>query len=158
MPPLNPVPSGNDLAFIISYNLFIMVETLLSLNGLTQLEMGKVPKYPCTCVEDLLDIIILSTQTTFSANLWNALKGLYWLPLTGVNAYNDTILNRVHGKQQTYTAADSLKEISAVGLASSDSVLDFITRQRPLGLPPHSLFIKINGYTGHTTSHWIEDW
>ena len=62
-----------------------------------------------------------------------------------VDQYNDVILQRVHGTQRTYLAADTLKEVDNAGLISPDSALDYVARQTPPGLPSHTLTIKING-------------
>lgn len=62
-----------------------------------------------------------------------------------VDTYNDIIINRIPGPQRTYLAANSLKEVDAAGLDSPDTILDYIARQTPPGLPPHSLTIKVNG-------------
>ncbi|CDO71194.1 hypothetical protein BN946_scf184845.g64 [Trametes cinnabarina] len=62
-----------------------------------------------------------------------------------VDKYNEIVINRIPGPQRTYLAADSLKEVEAAGIESPDSVLDYVARQTPPGLPPHSLTIKVNG-------------
>ena len=62
-----------------------------------------------------------------------------------VDAYNNTLLNQIHGSQRTYMASDSLKEVTAAGMISPDSVLDYAAKQTPPGLPPHTLQIKVNG-------------
>ena len=61
-----------------------------------------------------------------------------------VDVYNDIIINRISGELRTYLAADSLKEVEEAGIQSPDSVLDYVARQTPPGLPPHSLTIKVN--------------
>ncbi len=61
-----------------------------------------------------------------------------------VDGYNETIINRIDGLQRTYLAADSLKEVEEAGIESPDTVLDYVARQTPPGLPPHSLTIKVN--------------
>jgi ATP-dependent DNA helicase PIF1 len=62
-----------------------------------------------------------------------------------VDVYNQTIIKRICGEERTYMAVDSLKEVNAAGLVSPDSALDYIAKQNPPGLPPHTLTIKING-------------
>jgi hypothetical protein len=62
-----------------------------------------------------------------------------------VDQYNDTILKQIYGPQRTYMASDSLKEITAAGMALPSSVLDYAAKQTPPGLPPHTLRIKIGG-------------
>jgi len=54
-------------------------------------------------------------------------------------------LKQIHGEQCTYMAANCLKEVTAAGLTSLDSVLDYTAKQTPPGLPPHTLHIKVNG-------------
>ena len=61
-----------------------------------------------------------------------------------VRQYNNTILHRIHGKQRTYLAADSIKEAQDTDLPPPDSSLDYITHQTPAGLPDHNLVIKTN--------------
>jgi hypothetical protein len=62
-----------------------------------------------------------------------------------VDHYNNIILQRVHGTQRVYLAADSLKEVDNAGLISPDSALDYVARQTPPGLPSHTLTVKTNG-------------
>jgi ATP-dependent DNA helicase PIF1 len=62
-----------------------------------------------------------------------------------VDHYNDVILQRVHGTQHVYLAADTLKEANSAGLISPDSALDYAARQTPPGLPSHTLTVKVNG-------------
>jgi hypothetical protein len=59
-----------------------------------------------------------------------------------VDDFNRTILGRLPGNSRTYLAADSLKEVEEAGLTSPDSVLDYVARHTPPGMPPHSLTIK----------------
>lgn len=61
-----------------------------------------------------------------------------------VNMYNIIILKCIQGDQRLYMAADSLKEVSNAGLQSSNSTLDFVTKQTPPGLPSHTITIKTN--------------
>ena len=46
--------------------------------------------------------------------------------------------------QRTYFVAESLKEVEDAGIGSPDSMLGYVARQMPPGLPPHSLTIKVN--------------
>jgi len=62
-----------------------------------------------------------------------------------VDVYNQTLIKQICGEQRTYMAADSLKEVNAAGLVSPDSALDYVSKQNPPGLPPHSLTVKVNG-------------
>jgi hypothetical protein len=62
-----------------------------------------------------------------------------------VDHYNNIILQRVHGTQRVYLAADSLKEVDNAGLVSPDSALDYVARQTPPGLPSHTLTVKTGG-------------
>jgi len=59
-----------------------------------------------------------------------------------VDHYNNIILQRIHGTQRVYLAADSLKEVDNAGLVSPDSALDYVARQTPPGLPSHTLTVK----------------
>ena len=61
-----------------------------------------------------------------------------------VDEYNSIILDRVHGQTKLYYASDSLKEASDIGLDSECSILDYVARRSPYGLPPHCLVIKTN--------------
>jgi hypothetical protein len=49
------------------------------------------------------------------------------------------------GNKRTYLAADSRKEVEDLGLDTPDSILDYVAKNTPPGLPPHSLTIKTNG-------------
>jgi len=62
-----------------------------------------------------------------------------------VDYYNDIILNRLHGDQHTYLAADSLQEINTAGIVSPHAALDFVATQTPAGLPAHALTMKVGG-------------
>jgi len=42
-------------------------------------------------------------------------------------------------------ASDCLKEVTAMGMISPDSVLDYTTKQMLPGLPPDTLQVKVNG-------------
>jgi ATP-dependent DNA helicase PIF1 len=64
-----------------------------------------------------------------------------------VNKYNSIILDRVDGEYREYYAADTLKEALDAGIDPVDiecSMLDYVRRQTPHGLPPHRLQIKKN--------------
>jgi hypothetical protein len=61
-----------------------------------------------------------------------------------IDAFNHTILNAIPGTAKTYLAADSLKEVEEAGLTPPDSVLDYVAKHTPPGMPPHSLTIKTN--------------
>jgi hypothetical protein len=61
-----------------------------------------------------------------------------------VDTFNKTILNAILGTSKTYLAADSLKEVEESGLTPPDSVLDYVAKHTPPGMPPHSLTIKTN--------------
>jgi hypothetical protein len=61
-----------------------------------------------------------------------------------VDSFNKTILNAIPGTAKTYLAADSLKEVDEAGLTPPDSVLDYVAKHTPPGMPPHSLTIKTN--------------
>jgi hypothetical protein len=62
-----------------------------------------------------------------------------------VDGYNNTILGRVEGSERTYNAADTLKEVDDVGLVPPDSVLDYVAKHTPPGLPHYKLTIKTGG-------------
>jgi hypothetical protein len=61
-----------------------------------------------------------------------------------VDSYNDAMLRRVDGSGRIYLAADSLEEVEDLGLDAPDSILDYVAKHTPPGLPPHSLTIKAN--------------
>jgi hypothetical protein len=61
-----------------------------------------------------------------------------------VDTFNKTILKDIPGTSRTYLAADSLKEVEDVGLTPPDSVLDYVAKHTPPGMPPHSLTVKTN--------------
>jgi hypothetical protein len=61
-----------------------------------------------------------------------------------VDTFNKIILGRLQGTSRTYLAADSLKEVDEAGLTPPDSVLDYVAKHTPPGMPPHSLTIKTN--------------
>ena len=62
-----------------------------------------------------------------------------------VDMYNDAILRAFSGDTRTYLAADSLKEVDDAGLVPPDSVLDYVEKNTPPGLPKHGLTIKKGG-------------
>lgn len=67
-----------------------------------------------------------------------------------VDAYNTIILSQVQGQQKTYLAYDSLEEHNDTidddnNLPLPDSILDYVARVRPNGMPDHSLTVKIGG-------------
>jgi hypothetical protein len=62
-----------------------------------------------------------------------------------VDSYNETMLRKVDGAARVYLAADSLKEVDDMGLTAPDSILDYVAKHTPAGLPPHSLTVKVNG-------------
>ncbi|PIL35224.1 hypothetical protein GSI_03014 [Ganoderma sinense ZZ0214-1] len=62
-----------------------------------------------------------------------------------IDAYNTTVIESVHGQQQTYFAADTLKEADDAGVPIDHSILDYAARHTPPGLPAHALTIKVNG-------------
>jgi hypothetical protein len=61
-----------------------------------------------------------------------------------VDSFNKTILNAIPGTARTYLGADSLKEVEEAGMTPPDSVLDYVAKHTPPGMPPHSLTIKTN--------------
>ena len=61
-----------------------------------------------------------------------------------VDDFNKIVLGTISGTARTYLAADSLKEVEEAGLTPPDSVLDYVARHTPPGMPPHSSTIKTN--------------
>ena len=61
-----------------------------------------------------------------------------------VDAYNDMILDRITGSQETYFASDSLAESKDAGLLPPQSMLDYVADRTPIGLPPFKMKIKTN--------------
>lgn len=62
-----------------------------------------------------------------------------------VNSYNDVILGEVDGARRTYLAADTLREAEDAGDFDPQTILDYVARQTPPGLPNHTLHIVVNG-------------
>lgn len=61
-----------------------------------------------------------------------------------VDHYNDTITDNITGTQQTFFAADSLKEADEAGVPIDHTILDYAARHTPTGLPAYALTIKVN--------------
>jgi hypothetical protein len=51
---------------------------------------------------------------------------------------------RCNRTDSAHLAADSLKEVEEAGLTSPDSILNYVAKHTPPGMPPHSLTIKTN--------------
>lgn len=62
-----------------------------------------------------------------------------------INNYNLSILSCINGPEHTYLAADSIKEMENVDIPCPTSLLDYISRQTPPGMPTHMLTVKIGG-------------
>ena len=60
-----------------------------------------------------------------------------------IDDYNSAVLRRVEGIQRTYLAADSIKEIENVDLPCPRSLLDYVSKQTPPGLPSYHLTVKV---------------
>jgi ATP-dependent DNA helicase PIF1 len=98
------------------------------------------------CVENLEEVLDFVYPSDVLADPLRCLKRSILAPThRQVDAYNNTLLNRIYGAQRTYMASDSLKEVTAAGMISPDSVLDYAAKQTPPGLPPHTLQVKVNG-------------
>ena len=61
-----------------------------------------------------------------------------------INAYNTAVLEWLSAPQRTYLAADDIKEVNDENLHPT-SLLDYVCRQTPPGIPPHLLTVKIGG-------------
>jgi len=84
-------------------------------------------------VENLVDFVypphILSDPSSW-------LKQAILCPTNAqVNRYNNTIVSRIDGIQQSYLAVDSLQEAEEVGLMPPQNILDYIAAHTPPGLP-----------------------
>ena len=69
-----------------------------------------------------------------------------------VDAYNLVILNLLPGNLRHFCAADSLEEHTNVSedsesevLPTPDSILDYVSKIRPKGMPDYTLLIKLGG-------------
>jgi len=60
-----------------------------------------------------------------------------------IGHYNSIILNRLPGECRTYLAADSLKEANDNNVVPPGSILDYVARKPPTGLPPSDLRVKV---------------
>ncbi|OBZ77961.1 ATP-dependent DNA helicase pif1 [Grifola frondosa] len=95
-----------------------------------------------TSMEELIDFVFLPVVL---ADPEACLRRSILAPTNlQIDTYNNIIINCIAGAQRTYLAADSLKEVEEAGIESPDSMLDYVARQTPPGLPPHSLTIKVN--------------
>ena len=61
-----------------------------------------------------------------------------------INTYNMAVLEWLSAPQRTYLAADDIKEVNDENLHPT-SLLDYVCRQTPPGIPPHLLTVKIGG-------------
>ena len=61
-----------------------------------------------------------------------------------VDNYNKTILDSIPEEPMLYMATDTLKEASDSNLRSPNSILDFVSRHPPPGMPPFTVEIKKN--------------
>jgi hypothetical protein len=79
------------------------------------------------------------------SNPAECLKSLILVPTNKqINAYNNTILDRIEGEQRTYVSADLLKEAEDTDIRSPNAILDYVARHPPHGIPPHATMIKTN--------------
>ncbi|KAG9024106.1 hypothetical protein FRB95_012070 [Tulasnella sp. JGI-2019a] len=66
-----------------------------------------------------------------------------------IDDYNSIILDRLPGHSKTFLAADTLKEVEDVeeGLPEDAgcTLLDYVARRTPPGIPAHSLNVKVGG-------------
>ena len=97
-------------------------------------------------VTDMQDILDFTFPIHVLANPLQCLRRSILAPTNRqVDMYNTNILKLIHGEQRTYMAADCLKEVNAAGMVSPNSALDYVSKQTPPGLPPHTLTVKVNG-------------
>jgi hypothetical protein len=61
-----------------------------------------------------------------------------------VDFYNCAVMGKVDGTEQMYLSADSFKEGDDLGVTPPASILDYVARNTPPGLPPHCLTLKTN--------------
>jgi len=66
-----------------------------------------------------------------------------------IDFYNGEILARLPGIGRLYLAADSIKECPEgdenSNIIAPASLLDYVTRHRPIGIPPGNLLVKVGG-------------
>jgi len=62
-----------------------------------------------------------------------------------IDNYDKIILQRIPGEITSYIATDTLKEANDNDLRSPSSILDFVARHPPPGLPMFNLEVKKNG-------------
>lgn len=62
-----------------------------------------------------------------------------------IDSYNADVISMVNGHQQTYLAADSIKEVDDADLHTPDSLLDYALQRSIPGFPSHTLTVKTNG-------------
>ena len=62
-----------------------------------------------------------------------------------VDAYNMAVLEKVIGVGRYYLSADSIKEADDANITPPNGYLDYHRLHTPPGLPPHNLYIKVNG-------------
>jgi hypothetical protein len=67
-----------------------------------------------------------------------------------IDLYNADILHRLTGASRLYMAADSLDETDTDYNANTSpipyaSVLDYVARHPPIGVPPSALYVKVGG-------------
>ena len=97
-------------------------------------------------VTDMQDILDFTFPIHILADPLQCLRRSILAPTNRqVDMYNTNILKLIHGEQRTYMAADCLKEVNAAGMVSPNSALDYVSKQTPPGLPPHTLTVKVNG-------------
>jgi len=61
-----------------------------------------------------------------------------------VDEYNAAVMGLIDGMGITYLSADSFREGEDLGVIPPASILDYVARNTPAGLPPHSIAIKTN--------------
>ena len=97
-----------------------------------------------TTVEHIKDIIHFIYPPDILQNSAACLKISILAPTSHqVDIYNNAILKCINGEQHMYLVTDSLKEVNIAGILNS--VLNYIAKQTPPGLPSHILTIKVNG-------------
>jgi ATP-dependent DNA helicase PIF1 len=92
--------------------------------------------------EDLLDFVFPSQILRNPSSCLS--RGIVAPTNKQVDKYNNILLGRIDGVCKLYYAADTIKEDSDTGVNMNNSLLDYVVRHTPHGLPPHSLYIKTN--------------
>lgn len=106
----------------------------------SEIPIANIPLATTITIEELIDFVFPSMI------LANPLYCLHRAILAPTNAqvdmYNDHILRMISEPSRIYLAADSLKEAEDANILPPDSLLDYVAKNTPVGMPSHSVTIK----------------